>query len=253
MFTIDQSRCVGCGACIKTCPMAIFSKGEDGTVTARERSCLNCFHCAGVCPTGAISCDEQATPALPLATGDDLLSKFQRRRSIRRFKKDNPDRAVIQAALDGAAYAPSAHNDRKYQWTVVYGYDKVEGLYRAILDWAKDQQYYRVLLKSESRGLNVVTCGAPCLVFVHCPDDCSSPHTDSVIAMELADQLLADAGLGTCWGGYLHRLSEVCPAFRDALNIPEGHKVYGALMVGYPDERYHNRPFRPAAEINWVE
>jgi len=252
MFTIDQTLCIGCGACIKTCPMGIFRKEENGTVTSRDRSCLNCYHCTGVCPTGAISCDEQAAPALPLPEGDDLLSKFQRRRSIRRFRKDAPDHAVIQAALDGAAYAPSAHNDRKYQWTVVHGYEKVDSLYRMILDWAKDQQYYRVLLKSESRGLNVVTCGAPCLVFVHCPE-CSNPHTDSVIAMTLADQLLSEAGLGTCWGGYLHRLSEACPAFREALGIPESHTVYGALMVGYPDERYHHRPLRPDAQIHWVE
>lgn len=253
MFTIDQERCVRCGACVKTCPMSVFRKDESGTVTARDRACLDCYHCTAVCPVEAITCSESDKTALPLPEGEGLLAKVQRRRSIRYFKPDTPDRAVIQAALDGAAYAPSAKNDRAYQWTVILGREAVERLYRIILDWAGSEPEFRALTWLARRGINPITCGAPCLVLVHCPDSCSNPVSDSVIAMTLAEQLLNDAGLGTCWGGYFHRAVQQCAELRAALNIPEGHEVYGVLMVGAPDERFPRIPVRPAAQVNWVE
>ena len=53
MITIDLSRCIGCGACVKDCLMANL-KLEGGTVTAGER-CILCGHCVAVCPKNAVS------------------------------------------------------------------------------------------------------------------------------------------------------------------------------------------------------
>lgn len=253
VFVIDRERCLRCGLCVDACPMSLFHQTEDGTVAIREGRCLSCFHCAAVCPAEAISHDQLGAAALPLPTDDSLLSKFQRRRAIRRFKPDTPDRAAIRAALDGAAYGPSAKNDRAYQWTVVLGKDTVDRLYQIYLNWARSIPELRVLVWLARRGVNPVTCGAPCLVLVHCPDGCANPHSDSVIAATLAEQLLADAGLGTCWGGYFQRAVDLCPDLAQALSIPEGHKVYAALMVGIPDEHYPRIPYRPEASIRWVE
>lgn len=254
MFTIDRELCVNCGACVKTCPMAIFYRDKEEQVAVRDGRCLDCFHCTAVCPTGAISHDTLGGASLPDDRADmSLAAKFRRRRSMRRFKAETPDRRVIQTALDNAAYAPSAKNARPYGWTVVLGREKVEELYRTVLAWAKDQPDFRHLVWVDRRGGNPVTCGAPCLVLVHAPDGSTYPGADSLIAMTLAEQLLNDAGLGTCWGGYFHRAVQQCAELRAALNIPEGHEVYGVLMVGAPDERFPRIPVRPAAQVNWVE
>ena len=76
-----------------------------------------------------------------------------------------------------------------------------------------------------------------------------------LIEYELAagEQLLVDSGLGTCWGGYLCRIVNLCDDLKSALHLPEGHRVYGVLMAGMPDERYLHVPYRPAADIEWVE
>ncbi len=254
MFFLDQDRCIRCGACVKTCPMAIFSQDEAGLISVREARCLDCFHCTAACPVGAISHSEAGAGSLTDDRNDtSLAAKFRRRRSIRHFKVETPDRSVIQAALDSAAYAPSAKNARPYSWTVVLGKDRVEQMYRTVLAWAKDQPDFRHLVWVDRRGGNPVTCGAPCLVLIHAPDGSTYPGVDSVIAMTLAEQLLNDAGLGTCWGGYFHRASLQCAPLQEMLNIPEGHMVYGVLMVGYPDERFPRVPIRPAASVNWVE
>ena len=254
MFSIDKNLCVDCGLCVKNCPMSIFYRDKAGTVAVREGTCLNCFHCTAACAVGAISHSELGRASEELPTDDSsLLSRLQRRRSIRHFKDTTPDRAVIQAALDGAAYAPSAKNDRRYQWTVVLGSEAVNRALDLLLAYAKGEPHLRHLVWLNRQGINPITCGAPCLVLAHCPEDCANPVVDSAIATTLAEQLLNDAGLGTCWGGYFQRISNHCAALREELAIPEGHTVHTVLMVGYPDEHYSRLPARPAAQIHWVE
>lgn len=255
MMTIDQNLCIRCGSCIPVCPVSIFKQQEDGEVTAEQKPCLNCFHCTAACPTEAIGHTELSHDALYPAAAEQgtLLSKVQHRRSIRHFKPDTPDRNLIQAALDGAAYAPSAKNQRQYRWTVVMGQEQCEQILQIGLAWAKEDTDWRYLVWLHRHGMNPITCDAPCLIFIHSPEESYNPQTDCAIAMTVAEQLLVDSGIGTCWGGYLCRMVNASDTLKAALRLPEGHQVYGVLMAGIPDERYLRIPYRPAADITWVE
>ena len=58
---VDSSACIGCGACLKRCPMEAIKMERGGTakngkraVIAEER-CIGCGLCLGSCPAGAIS------------------------------------------------------------------------------------------------------------------------------------------------------------------------------------------------------
>lgn len=255
MFSIDYDICIGCGSCVKACPVGIFTQEEDGTIAPQQKECLNCFHCTAFCPVRAISHDKLGHDACypePAPAGS-LLEKFRRRHSVRHFKEDTPEKELIRAALDGAACAPSAKNQQLCRWTVVLGRDRVEEICRLSLEWAKGERDYRHLVWLHRHGRNPITCDAPCLVIIHAPKDSHNPQTDSAITMTLAEQLLVDSGLGTCWGGYLCRMINLCGELKTALAIPEGHQVCCVLMAGYPDEYYHNIPYRKNASIYWVE
>ncbi len=253
MMTIDKSRCVECGACITACSMGVFRRGEDGTVFARDRPCMDCYHCAAACPEKAVvthGMTERET--YPAPADSPLLRAIQCRRSIRHFTEELPAEAAIQRALDGAAYAPSGKNEHRNRWTVVMGQERVGSLYRLVLEWAGAQDGYRHLPYLAERGINPVTCGAPCLIIGHNRPDALNPQDDTVIATLLAEQLLVEAGLGTCWSGYFRTAAQHSPALQKALELPEGERVYSTLMVGVPAERYPNLPFRPAAAVNWL-
>ena len=55
MITFDPTKCVGCGSCVRVCPMGYLGM-EDGIPAPRERRrCIQCGHCVATCPHQAIT------------------------------------------------------------------------------------------------------------------------------------------------------------------------------------------------------
>jgi Fe-S-cluster-containing hydrogenase component 2 len=51
---IDKTTCIGCEACIDTCPVEALYM-EDGIAHCDEDKCVDCGACVDVCPVSAIS------------------------------------------------------------------------------------------------------------------------------------------------------------------------------------------------------
>ncbi|MCB5246217.1 MAG: 4Fe-4S binding protein [Candidatus Cloacimonadaceae bacterium] len=51
---IDKDICIGCAACIDTCPTAALSMEGDKAV-CDEDTCIDCGSCIAVCPVQAIT------------------------------------------------------------------------------------------------------------------------------------------------------------------------------------------------------
>ena len=56
---VDQTRCVGCGACVKACPKGAIAVWKGCYAKVGETKCVGCGLCAKTCPAGCLATQER--------------------------------------------------------------------------------------------------------------------------------------------------------------------------------------------------
>ncbi|MBR4407333.1 MAG: 4Fe-4S binding protein [Clostridia bacterium] len=54
---IDKNQCIGCGACINTCPVNALHFSPEGKAEVDTELCIKCGACQAICPVEAINID----------------------------------------------------------------------------------------------------------------------------------------------------------------------------------------------------
>ena len=53
-YAIDKKTCIGCGACVKACPVSAVSGEKKKAHTINKKKCIKCGACLEICPVGAV-------------------------------------------------------------------------------------------------------------------------------------------------------------------------------------------------------
>ena len=51
---VDKDSCVGCGLCVKDCPMNVYELKDGLSVPVRPQDCMGCLSCHEICPAQAL-------------------------------------------------------------------------------------------------------------------------------------------------------------------------------------------------------
>jgi F420 biosynthesis protein FbiB-like protein len=182
---------------------------------------------------------------------DTTLHTLHSRRSIRRYRPDPVPRQMIEQLIEGATWAPSAHNRQPWRFAVTTSEATKEALARAMgarlrSDLEADGVSEALIAKDTQRSYERIT-GAPCLIVVCLtlvnmdtyPDE-RRQQLEFLMAAQstaMAGQNLllgaAASGLGACW---------MCaPLFapdvvKDVLTLPDDWQPQGMITLGYPAE-----------------
>ncbi len=271
LITIDAEQCKRDGVCVATCPFnLLIMDAKDKPPTAREGAdgeCLRCGHCVAVCPNGALTHQDMAVEecapydATLQVTADQARQMFRMRRSIRAYKDKKIPKDLLGDLLRTATYAPSGHNVQPTNWLVVYEADEVARLRDLTLDALKlmlEQNpdfaakiHVPEVIEATEAGQDMIFRGAPHILLCHAPIDERTAPMGCVIALAHLELAFTTSSLGACWCGYFNYASEVYPPLQEALDLPEGHKNYGALAFGYPRFKYHRAPLRRTPRVTW--
>lgn len=270
-FTIYYDKCKQDGLCAAECPSGIIRWQGRGSYPeipeGSEQFCLKCGHCVAICPHEAVSwsfsdpkdCPPIRKEAMPSFMQIEHMLKS--RRSIRSFQKNAIDHQILQRMIDTAGYAPSGHNLQPVNWIIVENPEEVKRLASLVVEWMK----YMMEIKPEvahslafphiinywEKGFDKVCHNAPHLVVAHGSKKIASSTTDCVIALTYLDIAAYTMGIGTCWAGYFTTAANVYPPLKEALEIPEDHRVPGALLLGYPQYQYRRIPSRNKTKVTW--
>lgn len=145
MISIDSDLCQVCGLCVRVCPRRILEiidlegAKQNIVVEEREELCLECGHCMSVCRTGAITIDSLEIDLFkpvrkPSITSQDLQRLLEQRRSIRRYRKKDVPRQVIDQVVDAAAKAPVGTGKRTTGVIVLQDPQKLDQISRSAYD-----------------------------------------------------------------------------------------------------------------------
>ncbi|MBN2228680.1 MAG: nitroreductase family protein [Candidatus Thorarchaeota archaeon] len=147
----------------------------------------------------------------------DVIKAIRERRSIRKYKPTEVSDEKIDTILQAGRWAPSASNKQPWHFIVVRDHSIRSRL-------AEAHAYGRFMKESP---VVIVVLGDPTK---HPKYHLADPH-NAVQNMLLAAY---HQGLSTCWMGV--RDTDIEPAFRQLLNIPEDFRVICAVSVGYGDQ-----------------
>lgn len=254
-FEVKRESCVKCGSCIRDCLMSIIEMDEYPVIREENREkCIHCGHCEAICPTASISIDGHAPDTLdpepPVLSRAEVASLVKRRRSIREYKPEAVDEKILQEAIDIASYAPTSTNSRQISYVVLNGREKVEELIAVTADIMRKSNFLPQILREMVPGRDRIFRGAPCVLVAHAPEKIILSPTDCATVLATLELVLPSFGLGSCWAGIFTLVcGKEIPAM---LPIPQGNRVYGALMIGEPAISYKRIPFRSEPEINWL-
>ena len=286
---IKVERCTHCGACVATCSERIFAQAEaQSAPEVREIGrCIACGHCVVACPEDAIEHSDFPQGSFgPLTFGllpssAQVFELLRARRSIREFQDKPVPRTVVEQVLEAARTAPSAHNYQKTQYVVVQGaetrrrlLDLLVGFYAGLarqvnnplvraayrLQLSKTEVASVLRLRSDfdmiaeqvRQGEDPLLHGAPCIIVAHAERDLNFPEANAAIALHNATLMAQSLGLGGFLIGYLVAACGRDRRFAKLLDLPSGHRAYGALALGYP-KRAHTRWIgRKALVTKWM-
>ena len=183
----------------------------------------------------------------------ELHEAIRRRAMVRSFSTEPVDRAVVHRVLRAALRSPTAGNTRGTAWVVLEGPEhtaiywdvttdddwrtrnrtRFEGLRRApvvLLAYASPGAYVARYARPDKEASGL---GAG-------PDAWPVPYWYGDAAFGVMAVLLGavDAGLGACVLGAFRGVAQLA----GVLNVPEGRRLFCAVVLGHPDGR--DRPSR---------
>lgn len=286
-ITTNKDLCNKCGTCILSCPMGIYSqKSKDGFPEIVDVSqCISCGHCVAICPRDAIIHSDFPKDKLKrineqnLPSSEAVIELLRTRRSIRVFQEKPVEKEIIEKIIDAAQTAPSSHNRQTTEYIVVM--DKK--LLGEIVD-ACSKQYTKTVKQLENLvirnllllamrnqaqliteitpalkklanelkiGLDRILHNAPVLIIFHADERQMMPNINSQLALQNAALMVHALGLGSFYTGYLLAAYERDKTIGKLLNLPEHHKIYGGLALGYPRFQYKKWVTKKIPQVKW--
>ncbi len=285
IIKIDKT-CIKCNKCVDICPRYIFFPSKNEIKLRDLETCNDCGHCIAICPVDAIYHNrlikDSVEAEYPLANEhfnyDQTLMLIRQRRSIRYFSDKTLSKEQILRLIQFGRYAPTGHNARKVNYTIVMGREKVVTILSEVIEAFKKireqvtkpilrflalligkrkkvEKVRRSLYRLNSHityweaKIDKVFHNASSLILIHADENMPSPFEDCVIAAENIMLGAQSIELGATYIGYLVKAWEHSKDVRELINLPINHSLYAVLAVGKPNHNFKRVVSRPEPKL----
>lgn len=187
------------------------------------------------------------------------------RRSTRKYLDKEVSQELLEKIIETGRYAPSGGNSQSNHFLVIQNKQIIDHLVkmveRAFSQMEITENMYRNLQNSinlSKKGGYVFCYNAPVLIIVANKKDYGNNQADCALALENMMLEANELDLGSCYINQLKWLNEdqKILSYLQSLGMNEDEKVYGSLIVGYPDTN-DGKPLRKVLprkgnEVTWL-
>ena len=182
------------------------------------------------------------------------------RRSTKKYLDKEVSQELLEKIIETGRYAPSGGNSQSNHFLVIQNKQIIAHLVKmvekAFSQMEITENMYRSLQNSinlSKKGGYVFCYNAPVLIIVANKKDYGNNQADCALALENMMLEANDLDLGSCYINQLKWLNEDQKnlSYLQSLGMNEDERVYGSLIVGYPDTN-DGKPLRKGNEVTWL-
>lgn len=184
---------------------------------------------------------------------NDVLAVIKRRRSIRAYLPQQVEKEKVEAIVEAGLYAPNGGGEA-WHFVVVRNADRLEQLNRLAKQYASTcgLPWLESLGKDESFHS---IYHAPTVILVSSDPNSYTAEADTSAATENILLAAESLDVGSCWGYFVTQAfqTEEGKTIAKEMGIPDGHRVYTSVMLGYKTEETPPATERKPNLITYVE
>jgi len=186
---------------------------------------------------------------------NQAIENIKNRRSVRHYQQKQIPKDLLQEIINAGNLAPSGCNAQEWRFVIVQDEiirKKLANL--ALPRYKKWMQNAPQELKDLRENIDAVSedpiyYSATTIVFVigrgmTGPLDCPMVCENIMLAARSLD-------IGSCWV-FFGQMALDDAEFRKMLELKSDEKVYGPILLGYPQDGFPDSPEKKPAEVKWI-
>lgn len=187
------------------------------------------------------------------------------RRSTRKYLDKEVSQELLEKIIETGRYAPSGGNSQSNHFLIVQNKQIIDHLVKMVENAFSQMEITENMYRSLQNSINLSKKGgyvfcynAPVLIIVANKKDYGNNQADCALALENMMLEANELDLGSCYINQLKWLNEdqKILSYLQSLGMNEDERVYGSLIVGYPDTN-DGKPLRKALprkgnEVTWL-
>lgn len=262
-ISIDQTKCIGCGLCVKDCGVnELFL--ENGKAHSLDIGCIECGHCYSICPQGAVSMlhydcsQEEPVGSFAQFDEDEMLRALKSRRTTRQFKDKPISDEQIYKIIEAGRYSPTATNLQNVRFTVLKGESMVEfervsvAKIRSVIGLAKP---FSASARTTQIPNDFFFHHAPVAILITAKKatmDRFGADVNGGLATAHMETQAESMGLGVLISGFTIISLRLSRKARRIVGLQRDERPVACLVLGYPVLKYRRIPPRKPANIKML-